>query len=171
MNNVTTNIIRFIVVFLIQTLILNQIEIKWGLQFMAYPLLIILLPFELSAINLLLVAFGVGVSIDAMANTYGLHTSSLLVVAIMRPLLFKLFAPRDGYENLKEGSIPQMGIAWFLYVYGSLLLIHHACYFIMEIFRFEEISLLLRKIFLSFPLSLAASILIQSFLVTKPKDR
>jgi hypothetical protein len=171
MNTVTLNSIRFVVIFLIQTLILNQVELGWGIQFMIYPLMIVLLPFEMTTIYVLLIAFGMGMAVDALSNTFGLHTSSALVVAILRPGVFKLFAPRDGYENLKEGSIPQMGIAWFIYVYGTLLIVHHLWFFILEIFRFEEISLVFTKTFLSLPLSLSVSILVQSFLVSKPKDR
>jgi hypothetical protein len=171
MNVVTVNSIRFVILFLIQTLILNQVEIGWGIQFMIYPLLILLLPFEMTTIYVLLIAFGMGMAIDALSNTFGLHTSSLLVFAILRPGVFKLFAPRDGYENLKEGSIPQMGLPWFLYVFGLLLLVHHLWFFTLEIFRFDEISLVLRKTFLSLPLSITASILVQTFLVSKPKER
>ena len=105
MNEVIKHSIRFVLLVILQSLILNQLEIGWGIQLMVYPLLIILLPFELGTVYLLLVAFIMGILIDSMSNTYGLHTSSLLVVAYFRPLIFKLFAPRDGYDNLKEGNI------------------------------------------------------------------
>jgi len=100
MNEVIKHSIRFIVLVILQSLILNQLEIGWGIQLMVYPLLIILLPFELGTIYLLTIAFVMGMVIDSISNTYGLHTSSLLLVAYLRPQIFKMFAPLDGYYNL-----------------------------------------------------------------------
>src|SRR5574343_527302 len=100
MNEVIKHSIRFIVLVILQSLILNQLEIGWGIQLMVYPLLIILLPFELGTIYLLAIAFVMGMVIDSISNTYGLHTSSLLLVAYLRPQIFKMFAPRDGNDNL-----------------------------------------------------------------------
>jgi hypothetical protein len=112
-----------------------------------------------------------GISIDAISNTYGLHASSLVLVAYLRPVLFKIFAPREGYDILKEGNIYEMGTRWFLYVFGLLLLIHHLWFFLLEIFRFNELLFVLRKTILSLPLSFLICLLIQTMVVTKPKER
>jgi hypothetical protein len=138
---------------------------------MVYPLLIILLPFELGTVYLLLIAFIMGIVIDSISNTYGLHASSLLLVAYFRPLIFKMFAPRDGYDNLKEGNIYEMGTRWFIYVFGTLLLIHHFWFFILEMFRLNDVLFILQKTFFSFPLSFLMCLLLQALLVSKPQER
>ena len=86
------HIIRFFLFALIQVLVLNQIEIGWGIQLMIYPVFIMLLPVELSVFYLLLISFIFGMFIDSMSNSYGLHTSALLLFAYLRPLIFKVFA-------------------------------------------------------------------------------
>jgi rod shape-determining protein MreD len=96
---------RFLFFVLAQSLIFNQLEIGFGVHPMIYPLFIVLLPFEINAMLLLLIACIMGLSIDALSNTYGLHTTSLLVLAYLRPFIFKIFAPRDGYDSNKEGSV------------------------------------------------------------------
>src|SRR3989338_8399820 len=83
--------------------------------------------------------------LDALSNTFGLHASSALIFAYFRPVIFKLFAPRDGYENTEESNIYTMGTRWFIYAFGLLLLIHHTWFFLIEIFKLNEILLLLRK--------------------------
>jgi hypothetical protein len=171
MNDFVKHIVRFIVLILIQTLFLNQLEIGWGIQFMIYPLFIMLLPFEMATIPMLLLAFAMGMSIDGISNTYGLHTSSLLLVTYMRPGVFKLFSPRDGYDNLKEGTSFQMGARWFISVFGSLLLAHHFFFFTLEIFRFAEIMFILQKTLVSLPFSFLLSMLLQALFVSKPKER
>lgn len=171
MNEVIKHIIRFIVLLVIQTLVLNQLEIGLGIQMMVYPLFIILLPFELGIIAILVIAFAMGIAIDAISNTYGLHTSALLLLAYLRPLIFKMFSPRDGYDSLKEGNMYEMGPRWFIYVYGILLFIHHLWFFTLEIFRIDDFFFILQKVLLSLPLSFLLSLLLQTMFVSKPKER
>ncbi len=171
MNIVVKHIIRFIVLVAAQVLVLNQLEIGFGIQFMVYPLFIVLLPFDLGIIYMLLIAFVMGTSIDAISNTYGLHTSSLLVITYLRPAIFKLFGPRDGYDILKEGNMYEMGTRWFISVFGLMLLIHHLWFFTLEIFRFDDMLFVLRKTLFSVPLSFLFCLLFQAMFVTKPNSR
>jgi hypothetical protein len=171
MKDFTTHTFRFLFFLVIQALVLNQLEIGVGIQLMVYPLFILLLPFEMGVVGLLVVALCMGVAIDIISNTFGLHTSSLLLVAYIRPILFSVYAPRDGYENLKEGSSFVMGARWFVLVYGWMLLIHHTWFFSLELFRLDEFFFILQKVVLSFPLSFLLSWLLQLFLVSKPKER
>jgi hypothetical protein len=171
MNEVIKHSIRFVLLVILQSLILNQVEVGLGIQLMVYPLLIILLPFELGTIYLLGIAFAMGMIIDSISNSYGLHTSSLLLVAYLRPQIFKMFAPRDGYDNLKEGNIYEMGSRWFIYVFGTLLFIHHFWFFTLEMFRLDNMVFILQKTFLSLPLSFLICLLLQALLVSKPQER
>jgi hypothetical protein len=171
MNEILKHSIRFVALFIIQAFILNQLEIGWGIQLMVYPLFIMLLPFDMGLIYLMLIAFGMGMLIDAISNTYGLHTSSLVLFAYLRPTIMKIFSPRDGYEKMREGNIFEMGTRWFVYVFGGLLAIHHFWFFLMEIFRLDELFFVLQKMILSLPLSYALCYLLQALFISKPKER
>jgi hypothetical protein len=171
MNNIAVHIFRFLIFVLIQSLVLNSLEIGLGIQLMIYPLFIVLLPFETSLPILLLVAFVMGFSIDSISNTFGLHTSSLLVVAYLRPFVFNMFSPRDGYDPLKEASIFEMGQRWFISVFGILILIQHLWFFTLEMFNISETLYVLQKTMLSAPLSFLLCILLQVIFVSKPKER
>ncbi len=171
MNEILKHSIRFVALFIIQAFILNQLEIGWGIQLMVYPLFIMLLPFDMGLIYLMLIAFGMGMLIDAISNTYGLHTSSLVLFAYLRPIIMKIFSPRDGYEKTREGNIFEMGTRWFVYVFGGLLAIHHFWFFLIEIFRLDELLFVLQKTILSLPLSYALCYLLQALFISKPKER
>lgn len=171
MKEVIKHSIRFLTLVIVQSLILNNLEIPLGIQLMVYPLFIVLVPFELGIIYMLLLAFVMGIAIDSISNTYGLHTSSLLLVAYLRPIIFKMFAPRDGYDKLKEGNIYEMGPRWFIYVFGMLLTVHHLWFFTMEIFRIDDFFFILQKTLLSVPLSFLLCLLLQAMFVSKPKER
>ena len=170
-NNIVVHIFRFLIFVLIQSLVLNSLEIGLGIQLMIYQLFIVLLPFETSLPILLLVAFVMGFSIDSISNTFGLHTSSLLVVAYLRPFVFNMFSPRDGYDPLKEASIFEMWQRWFISVFGILILIQHLWFFTLEMFNISETLYVLQKTMLSAPLSFLLCILLQVIFVSKPKER
>lgn len=168
MNRIFIHIFRFALLLVLQVVVLNQVELGAGTLFMVYPLFIVLLPVDINVFLLLFLAFALGISIDAMSNTYGLHASSLLLLAYLRPMIFKVFAPRDGYETDAELNVQTMGYRWFIQTFGLLLLIHHFWFFLLELLRFDEILYVLQKTLLSLPLSFALCILIQFLLIRKP---
>lgn len=171
MNEILKHTYRFVILVVMQTLIFNRLEVGFGIQFMVYPLFIILLPFELGIVYMMLLAFLMGVAIDSISDTFGLHTSALLVVAYLRPVIFKMFSPREGYDVLKEGNIYEMGGRWFIYVFGTLLLIHHLWFFTLEIFKINDFFFILQKTFFSLPISFMICLLLQALFVSKPKER
>jgi hypothetical protein len=169
MNVVVKNSIRFIVLVLLQAFVFNQIEIGFGIHLMVQPLFIMLLPFETGVITLMILGFTLGLILDIFSNTYGLQASSLLLMAYMRPVIFKFYGPREGYDPLKEPSIFDMGNRWFLFVFGYLILIHHFWYFLIEIFRFDQFLLILQKTIFSGIASYLLCIVLQTFLIKKSK--
>ncbi len=171
MNEIIKHSLRFVLLTIIQAFVLNQLEIGLGIQLLIYPLFVFLLPFELGLIPMLVLSFTMGIMIDSISNTYGLHASSLTLFAYLRPMIFKTFSPREGYDVLKEPNIFEMGNRWFIYTFGILLFIHHFWFFLLEMFRIDAIFFILQKTLLSLPISFAFCILIQMLVVNKPKSR
>ncbi|MBL4862673.1 MAG: hypothetical protein JKY09_06625 [Crocinitomicaceae bacterium] len=171
MNSVVKHALRFVLFVLVQALVLNQIEIGLGVQIMIYPLFILLLPVTISIFPLMLAAFGLGLCIDAMSNGYGLHTSSILAIAYFRPMIFNFFAPRDGYDLLVETNIFQMGTKWFISVFGILIVIHHFWFYMLEMFKLNELLFVVQKTVLSALVSLLICILLQYLFLRKPKEQ
>lgn len=170
MRSIIIQSIRFVFFVFAQSLIFNQLEIGFGIHIMIYPLFIALLPFETAIIPMLLLAFFMGLGIDSLSNTYGLHTSALVVIAYLRPIIYKAFSPRDGYEGNKDGSIFEMGQRWFLLVFGTLLLIHHFWFFMLEIFKFNELGYVFKKLILSVPISMLFCVLFQYLFLKRIKS-
>ncbi|MFM7300085.1 MAG: rod shape-determining protein MreD, partial [Crocinitomicaceae bacterium] len=102
MNNALKISLRFFLFWIMQVLVFNQLEFGLGIHLMIYPLFVMLLPFDIGIFPLLLLGFGLGISIDTFSDTFGLHSSSLLMMAYFRPIIFKFFAQREGYDPLKE---------------------------------------------------------------------
>lgn len=167
MNKLLKNSLRFVLFLLVQTLILNQIEIGFGIQLMIYPLFIMLLSFDTGVLSLLAISFTLGICIDAFSNTFGLHTSSLLVFSFLRPVIFKLFDSREGYDLLLEPTVLNMGNGWFIKSFGLLLLIHHFWFYLLEMFKLNDMGYVLQKTVYSLPLSFFLCVLLQYLFVNK----
>lgn len=159
------SIIRYLVfgftILIVQVFLFNQVEIGWGAQIFALPLLIMMLPFNLSVFLLMLIAFLIGITVDSFSNTYGLHASSLVLTAYLRPIFFGFFCPREGYDPLKFPNVQDMGFAWYFIIYAPIMFIHLFWFYSIEIFRFSEGLLTLRNISTSFVVSIGFAILFQ----------
>ncbi len=137
-NEIIRNIIRFILLVLVQVLIIKNIELGRFINPFIYVLFIIVLPFETPKWLLLLSAFILGISIDMFYDTAGMHAAATVFMAYIRPGVLKLFSPRDGYEFGTQPTVQYLGIPWFLSYSAILISLHHLVLFYIEIFRFSE---------------------------------
>lgn len=160
----------FLLVVLIQGLVVNNIEINEYFNPMIYPVMIIMLPFELNILLTMLIALVLGLSVDAFSNTFGLNASAALVIGYLRPTVLNLIKPRDGYDLVLLPSIHDMGQLWFLSYASILLAIHHFWFFMIEILRFDQIGHLLIKTIASVFFSLVLIILFQ-YIFYKPSKK
>ena len=160
----------FILIVLIQGLVVNNIQINEYFNPMVYPIMIMMLPFELNAIVTMLVALVLGVSVDAFSNTFGLHASSALFIGYLRPTIMKYIRPKEGYDTALLPSIQDMGTTWFLAYVSVIILAHHLWFFSFEILRFDLFLLILGKTFLSFFFSISLIILFQ-YIFYKPSKK
>lgn len=170
MNQFVINIIRLLIFVLAQGLIFSQLNFGYGIHPMVYPLFILLLPFDTKPIVLMLLAFVVGVGVDYFVNTFGLHASAAVLVAYIRPALFRQFAPRDDYDILKEPTANDMGYSWFLKVAGITVLVHHLWFFSLEYFKLSAWKEIITNTILSSIITLIIFILIQILFFKKSKS-
>ena len=159
--------LRLLLFLFLQSFIFNQLEINPSIHVIITPLYLFLLPFDRSIISLLLIALVLGVSIDATSNTFWLHTSSLLLFAYLRPVIFRVFSPRDGYDSLKSPSIFDMGNRWFISTFSILLLSHHLWFFTLEAFSLNETMLILQKTILSGVISFVVCVILQTIFIKR----
>lgn len=162
-------IVRFFVIILVQGLIVGQIEFGTGIHPMIYPLIVLMLPFETAPILLMVVGFLSGLSVDFLMNTFGMHASAGVLVAYIRPELYRLFAPRDGYDMMSQPIAKDMGYKWFLSVYGIAIVLHHLWFFILEYFNWSLWMHILKKTLLSSIITLVIFILIQILFFSKSR--
>lgn len=161
------NIIRFsgsfIALVILQTLILNNIQLSGFINPYLYVLFILILPFETPKWILLIASFIIGLAVDMFSDTMGMHASASVFMGFCRPYILKVISPRDGYEFGTVPGIRHMGLKWFVSYSSILVLAHHGLLFFIEIFRFSEFFSTLFRIILSSVFTVLLILLTQYF--------
>ncbi|NJM14140.1 MAG: rod shape-determining protein MreD [Bacteroidales bacterium] len=139
---------RFILFVLLQVYVFNNIQFSGLINPYFYILFVLLLPFETPKWLLLISSFLLGLSIDFLSHTPGMHAFACVIMAYLRPFVLSVLAPREGYS---QGSLPRIGFygfSWFLKYTLILSLIHHLSLFFVELYTLKFFfSTLFRAIF------------------------
>lgn len=132
---------------LLQVLILNNVHIGGYATPFLYIYFILKFESSVSRNELMLWGFLLGFVIDVFSNTPGMNTAAAVLLAFVRPLFLRLFAPRDGLENASP-SFKSMGNSPFIKYLIACVFIHHMALLTIEFFSFTSAStLLLRMVF------------------------
>ncbi|MFN8406384.1 MAG: rod shape-determining protein MreD [Sphingobacteriaceae bacterium] len=140
MSNIfTRNLVRFIVLILIQVFLLQNVGYyNLAIPFL-YILFILLLPIKIPNWLLFMLSFCSGFVIDIFYDTLGLHAAACTVMALARILFITLTLQQDKYESGQIPSLGNMGLRWFFFYATTLTFIHHTVLFLFEAFRLSDI--------------------------------
>lgn len=152
------NIIRFVLLLLIQVLLLNKIPLRWWANpgfppytAFIYPLFILLLPISTPVSFLLIFGFVTGITMDAFMDTGGIHAAACVLMAFARTKTLTVLLPKRLSEYKSAGpNVRTMGWSPFLTYTAILLLLHNVAYYIMEIWTFQSPGYLIVKILATF---------------------
>jgi hypothetical protein len=165
------NSIRFVSLVLFQALILSNVNLGFYINPYVYPLFILLLPRQLPSWAVQIISFLTGLVIDSFLNTSGFHAAACVLIGFLRPYIFILLTPRNGYESEDQPNIKYLGISWFATYTMLMILIHHLVYFFIEVYAIAEIGRTLLRILLSTVISVLLIMLIEFIVSPQPKRR
>ncbi len=164
-------IVPFFLLLMVQVLLLNNVQLIWwtnpsGFPIFTpyiYPLFLLLLPFETPVVVLLLAGFVTGAVVDSFMNTPGMHAFAMVLIAYLRTNVLEALLPKNMREFYTlSPSVKTMGWAPFLVYSSFLILIHHTCFFILQLWSLQNIGYLLLKILAS---SITTMLLISVYLL------
>lgn len=154
-NIISINIIRAIIIFLLQVFVLKLLSYGWIAEYfyiniLLYPLIIILLPMRTPQIAILLLGFALGFMVDMFYDSPGVHTSATVATAFFRTWVLGRLEPREGYQLNVSPSRHRFGWPWFTQYAGTVMAIHLLVYFSIETFTIELIPKIIGKTFYTF---------------------
>jgi rod shape-determining protein MreD len=159
---IVANILRFVLLVLLQVLVLDHIDLAngWAVPYL-YVLFLLMLPLELPDWAGLLIGAFTGFVMDVFSSTPGMHMSACTVLMFARIHLLKLISPREGYEFGTRPNIPDMGVAWFLTYAGLLVVAHHLWLFLIELHSFRALGATFLRALVSAAFTLLLCVLAQ----------
>lgn len=166
-NSITQNIIRFILLVLIQVLILNNINFMGYVNPYIYILFIMLYPIQNNRMLFIFLSFLLGLFVDIFLDSGGVHAAASVFIAYLRPLFLKFsFGMTYEHQTVKIGH-SEMGqrITYFT----LLTLVHHLLLFTLEVFNSGKILLILKKTLFSSIFTVILCILITILFSQKSK--
>jgi rod shape-determining protein MreD len=163
-------VLRFIVLVFIQVFLLKNITLYNLSTPYFYILFILLLPFETPNVLLFVLAFVLGLTIDAFYDTPGLHAAACVVLAFVRILFISVTVQKEGFDNEPEPTLSIMGFRWFFSYALVLTLVHHFFLFNLEVFRLSDIQYTLMRFVLSSVFTVFL-ILVSGLLFYRRKER
>lgn len=170
MSNLLKNIIRFVLLILLQVFVLNRIILYQLVNPYIYLVFILLLPFNISRLSLILCGLALGLSLDMFMNTMGMHAAACVLIAYLRPFIINILAPPGGFEvTQRSPSFRTMGVAQFSVYTLILVAVHHTAYFMLEVFGFGGIFYLLLKILISVAVSMGLILLYEMLFYSKTR--
>ena len=141
-------VIQGIVVFLLQILLLNNLQF-WGLcQPQIYILCLLMMPIVLPRWADMLIGFAVGLMMDILCNSVGVHTAScVLIMYIRQPLIASLV---QEHERL-TGEISWLTISHdaFIKYVVTLVCAHQVAVSMLTAWSFQHFGMTLLQILIS----------------------
>ncbi len=163
LNKISTHILRFILLILIQVFILNNILFFQLVNPYIYIYFILLLPFNIPKVLIIILGFLMGLCIDLFSGTMAIHAFATTFIAFLRPYILTFFSPHDGYDTTTEPTIAYYDISWWIKYSLLMVFIHHFLLFYLEIFSLNNFFYTLIKVVLSSVLSFIIMLLCQLF--------
>lgn len=163
------NIIRFVVLLLIQVLVINNITFGAYIYPAFYVYFILLLPFETPGWLLLLSAFFMGIGIDFFSNSLGLNAAASVFVAFLRPGIMSLLKSKKEYEPGIVPGIRDLGFSWFFFYALIMILLHHGALFFLEAFTLKHLDQTIYRILFSSGVTLLITLLAQMIFFRQDK--
>ncbi len=173
MNLIVKNIVRLIIILLIQIFILNNIPPlhQWVVPYF-YFVFLLWLPFRITRMTLLFVGFFLGVLVDMFYKTPGLHAAASLMIAFFRPFVIGLLLPKEATEwGNEEPSRYTMGPMPYTTYIILLTLLHHFYLVLLEWMQFGSFLYFLGKVISTTLVSLLLILVADLFLTRKSRTR
>jgi hypothetical protein len=166
-NRLLKYLIQWFVLVALQVLLFKDFAFFNTSYCFAYVGAFLLLPFEVSVVVGMVLAFATGFVIDVFYDTLGMHTAASVLVAYLRGPLQKALTPAGNYEDYMEPTLPSMGLQWYAFYLAPLVLVHACTLLSIEYLNASMIPLAMLKGLATVPFTVVMIALVQNVLVPR----
>ncbi len=129
------NILAFVILLLVQSLVLNHIHLFDCATPLLYVSFVLPTPRDQQRWATLVWCFALGLAVDMFSNTPGVAAASMTLVGLLQPYLLALFLPRDCPDDLVP-SFATLGTAKYVAYASVIIVVYCLLFFTIEAFNF-----------------------------------
>ena len=138
------NIIRFVLLVLVQVLVFNRLNFFGYINPMVYILFLYWYPIKENRPAFIGLSFLLGLSIDFFSDTMAIHAAATTTIAYLRPAIMRfVFGINYEFQSFKLSNSTKAQQFTFL---ALLILVHHSVYFSLEFFSVANLLLIVKKV-------------------------
>lgn len=161
----TKQIVRFVVLLLLQVLLVNNLQFLGVCHPYIYLLGLLALPLVLPRRADMLIGVGVGLLMDVFCNSLGVHTAACVMVMYLRPYLVNRYVTDMDRFN-KEVSIGSIGLLNYVLYTSFLIVLHHTMVFYLTAWSVQHFWFTLLEVVVS---SVVTFVLIMAYSLISEK--
>ena len=143
-NKILQNIVLFVGLFLLQVILLNNINLFGYIDPFLYILFVIMYPLRKDRGPFLLLAFLLGLLIDIFLNSGGTNAAATLFIAYIRLPILKGVLRKSELDFVVFNITKQPFLKMLSYV-SILAFIHSLIVFTLEYFKFSDVGIILSR--------------------------
>lgn len=137
------NVLRFILLILVQVLVFNNLNFFGYINPMVYILFLYWYPIKQNRTTFIILCFFLGLFVDVFSDTLAINAAASVTIAYLRPTIMRfVFGVNFEFQSFKLNNSTKAQQFTFL---ALLIIIHHLVYFTLEIFNFSNSLLILQK--------------------------
>ncbi len=149
MNNlIVRNSFKFIILFIVQILIFDQIKLFGHINASVYILFVILFPISKNRTWILITSFLLGFLIDIFTNGGGIHAASITFIAFIRYYVLQLIMKKSFFEN-QSLSITQISLGKLTMLIAILVFVHGFILYSLEMGNLLNLNYILYNTIIS----------------------
>ena len=138
------NIIRFVLLVLVQVLVFNRLNFFGYINPMVYILFLYWYPIKEHRAAFIGLSFLLGLCVDFFSDTMAIHAASTVTIAYLRPAIMRfVFGVNYEFQSFKLSNSTKAQQFTFL---ALLVLVHHLIFFSLEIFSIVNFVLIAKKV-------------------------
>lgn len=145
-----------------QVLVFNHIHLMGYATPMVYVVFLLYFPWHTSRVGILFWSFVLGFIIDFFTNTPGVAAGSMVLAAMIQPVLLNAMVPKDSVEDMAP-TYKSMGRWNHVRHVMLVILIQQVAFFLLERFSFFQWKELLLSFLGSYLLTLILVLALESF--------
>ena len=166
-NSYFLNVVRFVLLVLVQVLVFSRLDLFGFINPMVYILFLYWYPIRENRAAFIFQAFLLGFAIDFFSDSMALHAASATTIAYMRPAIMRfVFGVNFEFQSFKLSNTTRIQQITFLTL---MIVVHHLVFFSLEIFSLANFLLILQKVLATGAVTLVLCLLFGSLFSVRKK--